>query len=105
MQSLFPCSELTVQKTPKSNCLSENYSQITDCSEKEAPCLGPMPVGKNLGGPKIGSSFRTLFFPAIQSASIFLTSGMQNIDWIVGVRRYSDIQLLERVPELELYPI
>ena len=73
MQSFFPCSELTVQKIaplPKSNCLSEKTSQSNDFSEKGAPSLGTLPVEKTIGGAEKRSIFRTLFFPAIQSASI-----------------------------------
>ena len=74
--------------------------------QKEGPLLGTMPLEKALSGPQKRSGFRTLFFSSHSIGEHFvLASGMQDNVWIVGVRPCSGIQLLERVPELGLYPI
>jgi hypothetical protein len=70
-------------------------------SEKGVPLLGPTLVDKTTGGPKIRSTFRTLFFFSLQSANtFFFNSGVQNDDWMVWLRPCSDIQLLDHVLEL-----
>ena len=108
MQSLFPCSEMTVQKiapTPKSDCLPENLTN-NYFSAKRGAVFGDHPFGKSI---KRTQKTVQIPDPLFSSHSIgehlFLASGMQNNVWIVGVRPCSGIQLLERVPELELYPI
>ena len=81
--------------------LTEQFYIFWDFSEKGVPLLGPTLVDKTTGGPKIRSTFRTLFFFSLQSANtFFFNSGVQNDDWMVWLRPCSDIQLLDHVLEL-----
>jgi hypothetical protein len=99
---------MTVQKiapTPKSDCLPEHLTK-TYFSAKRGAVFGDHAFGKSIKRtPKTVQIPDPLFSSHSIGEHLFLASGMQDNVWIVGVRPCSGIQLLERVPKLELYPI